>query len=196
MEITVTAKIKIVPTKEHIQLLKDTVRAYKAGCNFVSGVIFDTRNLVQASLHKLTYHALHEDYELRSQMAQSAMKTVIARYKSAKSNGHDWSLVEFKRLEYDLVWNRDYSLVNGLFSVNTLKGRVKVPFETKGMEQYFDGTWSFGTAKLVNKYGKLGFSLPAQMSNVTGIAVSAVFLGLFMRNAGKQKKEIKESTVA
>ncbi|KDR93806.1 Carbon starvation protein CstA [Peptoclostridium litorale DSM 5388] len=41
-----------------------------------------------------------------------------------------------------------------------------------------------------------GFSLPAQMSNVTGIAVSVVFLGLFMRNIGKQKKEVKESTVA
>ena len=43
-------------------------------------------------------------------MAQSVMKTVIARYKSAKSNGHEWSLIDFKLAEYDLVWNRDYSL--------------------------------------------------------------------------------------
>lgn len=91
---------------------------------------------------------------MKSQMAQSVLKTVIARYKSAITNGHDWALVKFAKPEYDLVWNRDYSLVGGLFSVNTLDGRVKVPFETKGMSQYFDGTWSFGTAKLVNKYGK------------------------------------------
>jgi putative transposase len=99
----------------------------------------------------MTYKTLRSDFSLRSQMAESVMKTVIARYKSAKTNGHDWSKIRFKKPEYDLVWNRDYSLTKELFSINTLNGRVKVPFETKGMEQYFDGSWSFGTAKLVNK---------------------------------------------
>jgi len=68
--------------------------------------------------------------------------------------------VQFKKLEYDLVWNRDYSLVGGLFSVNTLQGRIKVPFDTKGMEKYFNHDWSFETAKLVNKYGKFFLHIP------------------------------------
>ena len=61
-----------------------------------------------------------------------------ARYKSLKSNGHAWSKVQFKKPELDLVWNREYSLGQGAFSVNTLQGRIKVPFESKGMGHYLD----------------------------------------------------------
>ncbi|BAU29499.1 IS605 OrfB family transposase [Aneurinibacillus soli] len=160
MDITITAKIKINPTYEQMDLLRTTLDAYRSGCNFVSDLVFGTKQLAQAKLHKMTYESLRSRFSLRSQMAQSVMKTVIARYQSLKSNGHDWTRVQFKKSEYDLVWNRDYSLIKGLFSINTLSGRIKVPFETKGMEQYFDGIWSFGTAKLVNKYGKFFLHIP------------------------------------
>lgn len=160
IKITISAKIKINPTFEQITLLKDTINAYTKGCNYVSHKVFETRNLNQLSLHKETYSELREHFKLRSQMAQSVRKTVITQYKSAVTNGHDWSLATFKKPVYDLVWNSDYSLVNGLFSVNTLVGRIKIPFEPKGMEQYFEGRWSFGTAKLVNKHRKFFLHIP------------------------------------
>jgi IS605 OrfB family transposase len=119
-------------------------------------------------------------------MAQSVMKTVIARYKSTKSNGHDWSKVKFQKAEYDLVWNRDYSLIGGFFSVNTLQGRVKVSFESKAIEHFFDGTWSFGTAKLVYKRGKFFLHIPMtknfphgdlnEVRNVVGVDMGLNFL--------------------
>ncbi|EIJ82276.1 transposase, IS605 OrfB family protein [Bacillus methanolicus PB1] len=128
-------------------------------------------------------------------MAQSVMKTVIARYKSVKTNGHDWAKIRFKKPEYDLVWNRDYSLTKGLFSINTLNGRVKVPFETKGMEQYFDGSWSFGTAKLVNKYGKFFLHIPMTkefpeisehtVSKVVGVDMGINFVAVSYDSNGK-----------
>ncbi|QOS99429.1 transposase [Brevibacterium sp. JNUCC-42] len=160
MQITITAKIKIKPTVEQVELLKQTLHAYRSGCNYVSSLIFETKEMSQPKLHKMTYDVLRTEYLLRSQMAQSVMKTVIARYKSAKSNGHVWTKNAFKKTEYDLVWNRDYSLIQGLFSVNTLQGRIKVPFELKAMERYFDGSWTFGTAKLVHKYGKFFLHIP------------------------------------
>lgn len=52
------------------------------------------------------------------------------------------------------------SLVRGLFSVNTLDGRIKVPFKQDGMNQYFDGSWKFGTAKLVFKHDKFFLHIP------------------------------------
>lgn len=159
MQMTITAKMKINPTPEQIGLLKNTFDAYCTGCNYVSSLVFETRQLAQANLHKMTYRVLRSSFFLRSQMAQSVIKTVIARYQSLKSNSHDWTNIQFKKPEYDLVWNRDYSLTKGLFSINTLGGRIKVPF-AKGMEQYFDGSWSFGTAKLVNKYGKFFLHIP------------------------------------
>ncbi len=195
LKVTITAKMKIIPTIEQTELLIDAVRAYKAGCNFVSNIVFNTKILSQSSLHERTYHSLRDDYDLRSQMAQSVMKTVIARYRSAKSNKQDWALVQFKKPEYDLVWNRDYSLVNGLFSVNTLEGRVKVPFKTEGMEKYFDGTWSFGTAKLVNKRGKFFLHIPMskdftettenKINEVVGIDLGINFIATSYDSKGK-----------
>lgn len=188
IKLTITAKVKILPTTQQIELLREALTAYQNGCNFVSNIVFKTKNLVQAKLHKVTYEALRSQYGLRSQMAQSVMKTVIARYKSVKSNGHDWSKVRFQKAEYDLVWNRDYSLVDRLFSVNTLQGRVKVPFQTKALEHFFDGSWSFGTAKLVHKKGKFFLHIPMtknmedadlnQVHNVIGVDLGLNFLAV------------------
>lgn len=160
MLITITAKIKLVPSQEQIDLLQQTVQTYCEGCNWVSSVVFDMDHVIQTSLHQLTYRTLRSAFGLRSQMAQSVMKTVMARYKSMRTSRQIRSKVVFKRPEYDLVWNRDYSLVQGKFSVNTLQGRVKVPFESKGMEKYFNGSWSFGTAKLVSNHGKWYLHIP------------------------------------
>lgn len=157
---TITAKIKIDVTPEHEIALKETTFAYRKACNYVSRVVFETKELVQARLHKSTYGELRSTYGMKSQMAQSVMKTVIARYKTNKSNGHDWNLVRFKKPEFDLVWNRDYSLTQGLFSVNTLDGRIKVDYHAEGMERYFKEGWSFGTAKLVYKYDKWFLHIP------------------------------------
>ncbi|MGG3509005.1 transposase [Paenibacillus lautus] len=160
MKLTVTAKIKISPSPEQKELLCQTLRAYQLASQFISKLVFDEKVLHQQKLHLLTYRKLRADFQLRSQMAQSVMKTVIARYKSIQGNGHPWTLVRFKRPELDLVWNRDYSMSNQMFSINTLSGRIKVPFESKGMEHYLDGTWAFGTAKLVHKRGKFFLHIP------------------------------------
>ncbi|KQC46894.1 transposase [Geobacillus sp. Sah69] len=195
MDMTLTAKIKIYPTAEQAEVLKATLSAYRQACNAVSVVIFDTKVLAQAKLHDMTYRLLRSNYALRSQMAQSVIKTVIARYRSLKSNGHEWTLVRFKKPEYDLVWNRDYSIVQGLFSVNTLEGRIKVPFEPKGMEQYFDGSWTFGTAKLVYKHNQFFLHIPMtktiptvdehNIRQVVGVDVGVNFLAAAYDSQGK-----------
>lgn len=151
---TLTAKVKIMPEPEQIVLLQQTLHAYRLACNFVSRLVFDKKEQLKKSLHQVTYRELRSVFSLRSQMAQSVLITVLARYKSLTSNQHPWKEIHFKKPEYDLVWNRDYSLNKQTFSVNTLSGRIKIPFEKKGMETYFDSSWKFGTAKLVHKHGK------------------------------------------
>lgn len=186
MQITITAKIQILPDIAQSLQLQDTLSAVKKSLNYISDIVFSTKELSQPKLHKVTYEILRHDYDLKSQMAQSAMKTVIAKYKSAKSNNHEFNKVVFKKPQYDLVWNRDYSLVKGLFSVNTLGGRVKVPFKQDGMDQYFDGSWKFGTAKLVFKHDKFFLHIPTtkevadspiqDIKNVIGIDLGINFL--------------------
>ncbi|WP_437177654.1 RNA-guided endonuclease TnpB family protein [Halalkalibacter nanhaiisediminis] len=192
---TLTAKIQIYVSDNQTESLKITTNAYRKACNWLSKHIFETKNLNQVKLNDLYYKPLRNLFDLKSQMAQSVMKTVIARYKSAKSNGHEWSLIECKRPEYNLVWNRDYSLTQNQFSVNTLDGRLKLNYERKAMKKYFNGTWKFGTAKLVNKHKKWFLHIPMtkeyqkivfeNVSTIVGVDVGINFLATTYDSQGK-----------
>lgn len=205
MRITLTAKIKILPSEEEAKLLSETMRAYSGACNFASAHVFETRDLRLASLHKALYRELRERFELKSQMAQSVLRAVAARYKSIRTSGRKWVRPSFRHPECDLVWNRDYSLNGGLFSVNTLRGRVKLAFRREGMERCLGGAWRFGTAKLVAKHGKWFLHVPvtkeveecaaAGARNVVGVDVGVNFLAASYDSEGEARffsgKEVK-----
>ena len=187
MQITITAKIQIQVSPEQRDLLDITMETYRHACNFVADYIYRTRDLKQFSLNQTLYYDLRECFGLKSQMAQSVFKTVIARYKTILENQHEWIKPDFTKPQYDLVWNRDYSLSQNLFSVNTLEGRVKLPYYSGGMEKYFDHKqYSFGTAKLVKKHGKYFLHIPvtaevpkskdSDICNVVGIDRGINFL--------------------
>ena len=160
-QITITAKIQISATADDKVLLNKTMSVYSDACNYVSDYVFQTHNLKQFSLNKALYTKLRERFGLKSQMTQSVFKTVIARYKTVLENESKWIKPSFKKPQYDLVWNRDYSLTQNCFSVNTLNGRVKLPYFAEGMSKYFDHTiYKFGTAKLINKHGKYFLHIP------------------------------------
>ena len=160
-QITITAKVQIAATDTDKVLLNKTMSVYCDACNYVSDYVFRTHDLKQFSLNKILYSTLREKFSLKSQMAQSVFKTVIARYKTILENQNEWIKPSFKKPQYDLVWNRDYSLTQNCFSVNTLNGRVKLPYFTEGMSKYFNHSiYKFGTAKLVNKHGKYYLHIP------------------------------------
>lgn len=173
-QITITAKVQIVATDTDKVLLNKTMSVYCDACNYVSDYVFRTHDLKQFSLNKILYSTLREKFSLKSQMAQSVFKTVIARYKTILENQNEWIKPSFKKLQYDLVWNRDYSLTQNCFSVNTLNGRVKLPYFAEGMSKYFNHSiYKFGTAKLVNKHGKYYLHIPVtyevEESNISDI---------------------------
>ena len=173
-QMTITAKIQIIAAETDKVLLDETMSVYRDACNYVSDYVFRTHDLKQFSLNKVLYSTLREKFNLKSQMAQSVLKTVIARYKTILENQNEWIKPSFKKPQYDLVWNRDYSLTQNCFSVNTLNGRVKLPYFADGMSKYFDHTiYKFGTAKLVNKHGKYYLHIPVtydvEESNISDI---------------------------
>ncbi len=180
MEITTTAKIHVQVAPEQCALLDATMDKYRAACNYVSNYVFQTHDLKHSSLQEALYHDIRERFGLKAQMAESVLKTVIASYKTILTNQSKWIKPDFSKPQYDLVWNRDYSLSREVFSVNTLNGRIKLPYFTGGMEKYFDCTrYSFGTAKLVKKHGKYFLhisvttdvpeSLYSEIRNVVGV---------------------------
>ena len=197
MQQTITAKIQILVNSSDKQMLCDTMKAYSDACNYVSCYIYKTHNLSRYSIQEDTYYQVREIYGLRSQMAVSCVRTVIAKYKTILENQKEWIKPVFRLPQLDLVWNRDYSLnsKSNLFSVNTLNGRIKVPFCKNGYEQYFADNCKFGTAKLVNKHGMFFLHIPvtyeiselqkSEVSNVVGIDRGIRFLAATYDSKGK-----------
>lgn len=181
MEQTITAKLQILVNPSDKQILHDTMKAYSNACNYVSDYIYKTHNLSRYSVQEDTYYQVRESYGLRSQMAVSCVRTVIAKYRTILEYQNEWIKPNFKIPQLDLAWNRDYSLntKNDTFSVNTLNGRIKVKFYKGGYENYFSSNCKFGTAKLVFKHDKFFLHIPvtyeidklamSDVSNVVGV---------------------------
>lgn len=193
---TITIKLKIVAQSSGVRRFRDTMKAYADGCNFVSAYIFETHNLSRSTIHNATYKQLREKFGLRSQMAVSCIRTVIAKYKGILANSKEWIQPVFKP-QLDLVRGRDYSFDSKkmLFSVNTLEGRTKVPFCNYGFEKYFAEGVTFGTAKLIEKHGKFFLYISVsydvkeltkdKVCNVVGIDRGIRFLAVTYDSNGK-----------
>ncbi|MSS56026.1 transposase, partial [Holdemanella biformis] len=80
-QVTITAKVQIAVTDTNKAMLDETMSVYRDACNYVSDYVFQTHDLKQFSLNKVLYSTLREKFGLKSQMAQSVLKTVIAKYK-------------------------------------------------------------------------------------------------------------------
>ena len=185
-ELTCTMKLHIHTDVKGDQLFREFTERYSSACTYVSQYVFDNGfPLNFMKLQESIYYDVRTRFDLKAQMTISVLKTVTARYKTVKEqlyqnpykykdeNG-DWNYITktlewlwkpivFRRPQADLVRNRDYSFVdNGsAISINTLKKRVKVTFDMpEYFKQYFDGSWSFGTAKLVSLKGKWYLHIP------------------------------------
>ena len=185
-ELVKTMKLHIHVDKAADILFKEMTEAYRSACNSVSAYVFDNGFEMNSSkLSRVLYHEVRGRHGLKSQLAQSVFKTVTARYKTVKEQLYrkpyryldeegdrqcitrtlEWLMkpVRFSRPQADLVRDRDYSFVQGRtrLSINTLDKRIRATFDVpECFEEYFDGSWSFGTARLVSLKGEWYLHIP------------------------------------
>ena len=133
-------------------------------CIVLKSVLFQLRNRWDYTAAIYVYGLYQSPYVLYT-------SDILYRYQD--ENG-DWQYITrtlewlykpivFRRPQADLVRNRDYSFVdNGnAISINTLEKRVRVTFDIpECFDRYFDGSWSFGTAKLVSLKGEWYLHIP------------------------------------
>lgn len=196
---TLTVKLKILPDQASGKLLLDTMAAYSHACSFVAGKVAKERlPLSTYKVHKAVYYDIRSRFRLPSQMAASVIRTVVASYKAiqtAKKNApsrfspkkrFSITVPEFRKPQASLVWNRDYSIVWDrsrscrLFSVNTLAGRIRVPFRADAFEWAFADGVVFGTAKLVCRHGKFYLHIPvtAEVEDPVPLTPDTVVVGI------------------
>ena len=83
MIFTKTLKIRINVSSEQETLLRQMTEQYRQACNFISEYVFThSFDLNFFSLNKVLYRNIRGKFRLKSQLAQSSIKTVIARYKT------------------------------------------------------------------------------------------------------------------
>ena len=181
IELTITIKCKLkLQSQIDEQALLLSLEQYRKACNAVSEYIFDHNFVMrQTKLNKAIYHQLRDQFGLKSQMAQSAIRNVVGKYRTVKTqlaqrpyrfdtgkkdqNGKAiwdrvpktldwlWRPIKFNRPQLDLQRDRDWTVKKDhVFSLNTIKGRIRVPFVCQGFDQYLDGTWQFGLAKILH----------------------------------------------
>lgn len=183
--LTKTIKLRIHVTPEQEVLFRQMTEQYRQACNFVSRYIFDNQfDLAYQNLNKELYGDLRSLFGLKSQLAQSCIKTTIARYKTVKQQlfrkpyrykDEDgnwqripktlewlWKPILFRRPQADLVRNRDYSFIDDgqALSINTLGKRTKCSFDGEHFAGYLDGSYQLGTAKLIELRGLWYLHIP------------------------------------
>lgn len=203
--ITITTKVRLYPTPEQEESLKNTQKSYVDGCNLVSQWVKDNEELSQNKINSALYSTIRETTGLGAQMSQSVIKTVIGTYKTIHSSNRKWSVCpKYKKHRVDLVRGRDYSLLkDGKLSIGTINGRIKVPYTDDPSLPLHDH--NLGTARLVHKHGKWIMHIPVTITidevsidgikNVMGIDVGLRFLATSYDSTGETKfysgKEVK-----
>lgn len=185
-ELVKTMKLHIHVSEKDAVLLRELTERYAEACTAISKYVFDNNfPLNFMALQNAIYSDIREEFKLKSQMTISSFKTVTARYKTVKDQLEKkpykyqdekgnwkcitrtlewlWHPIVFSRPQADLVRGRDYSFVDGgnALSLNTLGKRIKATFDMpEYFKKYFDGTWKFGTGKVVNLLGEWYFHIP------------------------------------
>ena len=92
------------------EIFDSTCEKFLSACNWISGIVFKTKQLNSLIIHKKRYSIIRDRFDLGSQLACSVPLYVTAAFRSQKSQGK-WRETTFKRKVIPVVWKRDFSFV-------------------------------------------------------------------------------------
>mgnify|MGYP002413245515 CR=1 FL=1 len=119
------AQLKLQPTPEQYALLKQTLEAANAACNFASERAWESKTFGQFALQKLCYHDVRQRFRVGADCAVRVFAKVADAYKLDKKR-----LRTFRPLAAFPFNDRmvTYKLMPQTVSIWTMGGRQKMPF--------------------------------------------------------------------
>jgi putative transposase len=119
---TRTVTCTAAPTPEQAEALKETMFAFNAACNYISGVAFSERVFHRRALQRLVYYEVRARFRLPAQLAVRAIAKVADAYKVSKA-----VQAQFRPLGAVVYDGRVLRLVSlSSVSLTTLHGRIQV----------------------------------------------------------------------
>ncbi|MDE3055890.1 MAG: IS200/IS605 family accessory protein TnpB-related protein [Verrucomicrobiota bacterium] len=161
-----TIAIKLNISELQRESLCELQETFVQGCNQVAEVAFLTKERNRIRLHHLCYRTLRQSLpKLGSQMSCNVIAKTAACLKALKTPKQ----ILFKRecsVHFD---KRTYSLKQGVLSLFTLRGRIRIPLEISGYHQGFLDIGTLREAELVRKGNRWFFHLVLDLSDVLPI---------------------------
>lgn len=145
-----TAAVKLQPTADQHDMLRETLERANAACEWMSEQAWVQKAFSQSALHKFTYYAARERFGLGAQMAVRCIGKVLDAYKLDKRRQRHFR--PHGAISYDsriLNWRLDDRRV----SIWTLGGRIEVAF-VAGVSHLELLKFQQGESDLVYRSGK------------------------------------------
>lgn len=120
-----TARVKLLPTPDQAELLKQTLETANAACNYISGKAWEHETFRQFPLHKLVYHDTRKLFLLSAQVVVHCVSKVADAYKIDHKTQRTFK--PHGAIAFD---NRilSYNLKKSTVSIWTMTGRKTIGF--------------------------------------------------------------------
>jgi len=120
-----TAQLKLLPTPEQADMLKRTLEAANAACNYISAVAWETRTFGKFALQKLCYQDVRETFGLAAQMTIRALAKVGDAYKLDNETKRTFRPLASIAYDERIL---SFALPDSSISIWTLDRRQSIPF--------------------------------------------------------------------
>lgn len=142
-------QIKLVPTKEQIDTLVNTIYEANRACNAISDIAWENKVFNQYKIQRLCYRSVKDTFGLSAQMIVRCIGKVSESYRNNKKTKRVFR--KGGAIAYD---SRilSYNVQNTTVSIWSVEGRLKVPFICHNIKYL---PYIKGEADLVYKNGKL-----------------------------------------
>lgn len=121
------AQVKLLPTPEQAEALKETMVRANEACDYISRVAWDTRTFGKFGLQKLVYQHVKETFSLTAQVVVRCIAKVADAYKLDKKTERMFK--PLGAISYDSRILR-YKMAKGTVSIWTVQGRMDVAWTT------------------------------------------------------------------
>ena len=125
LRVKLIAQVKLLPSKEQAQALRETLELANAACDWISDWAWNAQTFKQYDLHKLVYHHARSHYKLSAQVIVRCIAKVADAYKLDKETQRTFKT--HGAIAFDdriLSWQTG----NQIVSIWTVSGRQKFPY--------------------------------------------------------------------